>query len=122
MSRRTFFFGTIICTAMLGSCTSNKTTLPEPESGTTVAANNTATAITYTSDVKVIIDAKCTICHSLGGGQSPALSSYSDVNANKSKVEARALVSGTMPPSSSQALTFVEKNILQLWLDQGAQQ
>jgi mono/diheme cytochrome c family protein len=121
MNKRTFFFGAIIGAATLGSCTSNKTELPEPEVATTVVTNTT-TEITYTSHVQDIMVVNCTGCHGGSGGVN--LNTYTQVKdqADAGRILARAIngSGGTMPPSGLMPQATLDT--LQLWLDQGAQQ
>jgi len=98
------------------ACTYNKDELPKPDD--TLADGPTRT---YTSHAKAILDAKCVICHSAGGtNQSPFLDTYSAAFAKKARIEARAIIQGTMPQAGP--LPQTEKDTLQMWIDQGALQ
>lgn len=126
MNKNIIYIGVLICFAFLASCSYNKTELPIPED---VVVEPNEVSITYTNSVKAIIDAKCANCHSATPSPSdyqqiPFLSNYSEVNDQKNRIDARALVAGTMPESSSSGgfLTTQEKDTLQMWLDQGALQ
>lgn len=116
---------TSLLTFVIHSCAYNTEDLPAPEN----VADNHILSITYTSHAKAIIDAKCANCHSstpnpLDFSQGPYLTSYAEVKAEDSRVQARALDLMTMPAygSSMGGLTQAEKDTLQMWIDQGALQ
>ena len=109
------------------SCTYNKDELPKPDGGESSGGGGNPITITYTSHAKAIIDAKCVTCHSptpIDFQKSPFLTTYTEVFAKKSRIQARSLDSSGMPTagSSTGALTPTEKDTLQMWLDQGALQ
>jgi len=76
---------------------------------------------TYTKKIKAIIDAKCATCHSPAGGPTGGvnLTTYAEVSGKSSRINARALVEGTMPQTGSPQLTADEKALIQCWLDKG---
>lgn len=103
---------------MVFSCTYNKEEQPEPF----VDDKQQAPSITYTNYTKQVIDDNCVNCHSSSGGQTPFLSTYSQVNTQKSRIVARAInnIPSTMPTSGPLPQTV--KDTLQMWVDQGALQ
>ena len=104
------------------SCAYNKDELPKPGNGTT-STGTSGTTVTYTSHAKAIIDAKCVICHAAsptGTNQSPFLDTYSLAFSKKTRIEARAIIQGTMAPGNP--LPQTEKDTLQIWINQGALQ
>jgi hypothetical protein len=72
--------------------------------------------ITYTLNVKPIIDSNCIQCHSYGG-DFPNLTTYNGTGANASIVKAET-VSRRMPQGSS--LTSEEIIAISCWVDAGA--
>jgi len=79
--------------------------------------------ITYTSHIKKIIDDNCISCHSSTGGQTPFLTTYSEVKsqADGGRIKARVIDGPSfMPPAGK--LPQSEIDTLQLWLDQGKKQ
>lgn len=71
---------------------------------------------TYNDNVAAVITAKCASCHS-PGGQSPALSTYAEVEASLQRVKARAVIDKTMPPSSPLSDEEIKK--ISCWIDNG---
>lgn len=77
--------------------------------------------LTYTNDIKTIIDAKCNACH--GNGQSPSLTTFAEVSAKVSRIKARAIDAKNMPPvNSSFSLEESEITKLSTWISQGAKE
>jgi uncharacterized membrane protein len=73
--------------------------------------------ITFSVDVKKIIDNNCITCHSAGGGQSPNLETYNGVSANADIIKSE-VVSKEMPIGGS--LTNEEIAAISCWVDAGA--
>ena len=124
MKKGMFFIATLTFVALLLSCSYNKEQLPVPEA---VPVDQNLPVITYTSHAKAIIDTKCANCHSstplpADYQMTPFLSNYAEVNNQKDRIEVRALVQGSMPEASSSRglLTQLEKDTIQMWIDQGA--
>jgi mono/diheme cytochrome c family protein len=75
-------------------------------------------SITYSSNVKQIIDNNCTQCHSSSGGQFPNLENHSGLSANASSVKSQ-VESRQMPIGGS--LTSAEIEAIACWVNAGAQ-
>jgi len=76
-------------------------------------------SLTYNSDTKAIFTNSCAVsgCH-VAGAQSPSLETYSDVKANLSGIEQRALVQKDMPPAGP--LSSCDQKKLEQWIADGA--
>ncbi len=74
--------------------------------------------LSYETEIRDIINSNCanSSCH--GGTQAPTLLSYSQVFANLSAIERRALIDRTMPPSGPLSRCASEK--LAKWIELGA--
>jgi hypothetical protein len=72
--------------------------------------------ITYSLNVKPIIDANCIQCHSVGGNF-PNLTTYSGISSNSALVKAET-TSRRMPQGGS--LTAEEIKAISCWVDAGA--
>ncbi len=73
--------------------------------------------ITFSMNVKKIIDTNCVACHSSTGGQTPYLETYSGVSANAGEVKSE-VVSKEMPIGGS--LTNAEISAIVCWVNAGA--
>ncbi|MEE9407955.1 MAG: cytochrome c [Polaribacter sp.] len=73
--------------------------------------------VSFKDNVKPIVDAKCTSCHSPSGGTSPDLTGYANVKAKADRVKAR-VGNGTMPQSGP--LPQAQMDIILNWVDEGA--
>jgi hypothetical protein len=74
-------------------------------------------AVTYSSQIKSLLDDKCTVCHKPGGSRSSSdLSTAASVQKWKDQVVAR-VKNGTMPPGSP--LGAADKATYQKWADGG---
>jgi len=75
--------------------------------------------ITYSTKIKLIVAQNCALsgCH-VAGAQQPDLSDYNKLNSNVSRVNERAVVGKTMPPSSP--LNSCDIEALKAWIDGGA--
>lgn len=72
--------------------------------------------ITFTGNVKSIIDSNCIQCHG-NGGTSPNLTTLNSIKANANKVKSE-VVSRRMPRGGS--LTQTEIDAIACWVDNGA--
>ncbi|MBU3012111.1 cytochrome c [Polaribacter vadi] len=96
----------------LASCLTNvEETIIEDEPET-----DPCTTITYTINVKPIIDNNCIQCHG-SGGNFPNLTTYNGISANATSVKAE-VVSRRMPQGGS--LTTTEIEAITCWVDNGA--
>lgn len=87
--------------------------------GVTVGKGDSNTSLA--SEVKPIIETKCSItgCHS--GSQSPNLTMTNNIISNAGKIKT-LIQGGQMPPSNSSAgaLTAAQKALISCWIDEGA--
>jgi hypothetical protein len=76
-------------------------------------------SLTYNGQIGVLINANCATsgCHNQGG-QPPALTNYSNVKANLNRIEVRALIEKTMPPSGP--LSSCNQSQLSTWIANGS--
>ncbi len=74
-----------------------------------------STDISFTADVKPVIDTNCIRCH--GGNQAPDLRTFEGINANAARVRTQ-VVSRRMPLGGS--LTNEEIELIRCWIDNGA--
>ena len=74
------------------------------------------TTVTFSTEVKPIIDANCVQCHGTGGNF-PNLTTYQGVSGNASNVKSQ-VVSRKMPIGST--LTDAEIQAISCWVDAGA--
>ena len=95
------------------SCLTNVEEPEEIDNGGADPCDN----ITYSQNVKSIIDNNCTQCHSSSGGQFPNLESYSGLSGNASAVLAE-VTSRRMPKGGS--LTSDQIKAIKCWIESGA--
>jgi uncharacterized membrane protein len=108
-----------ILSILLFSCSYEKIEPP--------AANNSEDEliiedITYTNDVKPILDQHCISCHSPSGSQSWLdVSTYSGAKAQVTNggIQSRVINESPSPMPPSGGISQEEKNIIQTWIDQG---
>ncbi|MDD7913080.1 cytochrome c [Polaribacter ponticola] len=105
-----------LATFLFTSCLTN-VEQPIDEEGEDPENIDPCESITFSSNVKVIIDNNCTQCHSTSGGQFPNLDSYNGVSSNSSSVLS-AIESRRMPLGGS--LTNDEIATIKCWVDNGA--
>ncbi len=82
---------------------------------------NINSGTSYNTSVKSVIQANCAIssCH-VAGGQSPNLSTLSNIQSNANNIKSRTS-SKTMPPANSgRSLSNTEIQNIQCWVDDGA--
>ena len=96
---------------LFASCLTN---VEEPDDDTNTP--DPCADITYTTNVKPIIDSSCIQCHG-SGGNFPNLTTYSGVSTNATIVK-NAVVSGRMPQGGS--LTQEQIKAIECWVDAGA--
>lgn len=99
--------------ATLSSCLTNVDEEEVVDPGTV----DPCETITFSLNVKPIIDNNCISCHSAGGGQVPNLETYNAVAANAAIVKSE-VVSKDMPIGGS--LTNEEISAIVCWVDSGA--
>lgn len=77
------------------------------------------TSLTYDVEIKPIFSSSCAVsgCH-VAGSQLPTLETYSQVFANLDRIEARALIEKSMPPSGP--LGQCSSDQLIQWIADGA--
>ena len=73
------------------------------------------TKVSYISDVKPIMDARCLSCH--GAGSFPELKNYTDVSNHAAMVKSE-VASGSMPKGA--VLTPAQIKSIVDWVDEGA--
>ncbi len=74
------------------------------------------TTYTYANHIQSFLNTKCLHCHNIGG-QSPDLSSYTQVQLQAANIN-RVINAGTMPPSGG--ITTTEKTMINDWVNAGA--
>ncbi|GAA3584166.1 hypothetical protein [Snuella lapsa] len=78
--------------------------------------------VTYDADIKSIMTGNCTSCHGSTPTQNAPMSlvTYAQVKANVDKIITRVnSTSNPMPPSSSNALSASEKDLIDQWKADG---
>ncbi len=104
---------------IISACTYNS----EEELGARIFGNITRDemVISFTSQVRPIIDSNCAIsnCHVVGTGL-PDFTIDAAVVANSEEINTR-VSDGIMPPATQEPLTFEEKDLLISWINQGAE-
>lgn len=93
------------------SCTQDEVTENAPTS-----IEDCSKDFTYDADIANIISTNCAGCHQ-PGGNSPNLTSFAEVESALERVEARALIQKTMPPSAP--LSEGDQEKLDCWIKQG---
>ena len=93
--------------------TTSTTTTTRPTTTTTT----TLPQVTYTNATKAIFDAKCTMCHAVGG-QSPNLTNYTSVFSSRSRIRTAVSTGGSMV----RYLTAQEAQTIINWINAGAPQ
>ncbi len=74
------------------------------------------TTVTYNNNVKPIMTASCTSCHSTAGGEMPFLENYTQVKNNITTVLS-TMNNGTMPPAGALPSTTIQ--VIQNWKNAG---
>lgn len=77
--------------------------------------------VSFTGDIQPIISKSCATsgCHA-ADGQSPALTSYSQIAANKDQIKARAVDGNPSFMPASGALSQSDRTKLATWITKGA--
>ena len=115
----------VSATTMLTACKARKTTAT-PENKTKSVCENMA--VTYTADVKPIIDANCgNSCHSAQKRASGIdLSNYESVREEAKKVRFMGAINHQAPfspmPKKHPKLSDSTIQVLQCWIDNGSKQ
>ncbi|WP_299061691.1 hypothetical protein [uncultured Polaribacter sp.] len=73
--------------------------------------------VSFRTNVKPIIDAKCTTCHSQSGGQFPNLEGFANVKVRANRVKIR-VAAGTMPQNGP--LPQAQMDFIVNWVNEGA--
>lgn len=109
--RKTFLLSVLV--VLISSCLTNvdEEEILDPDS------LDPCVNITFSMNVKKIIDSNCISCHSSAGGQTPYLDTYNGVSANADEVKSE-VVSKEMPIGGS--LTNAEISAIVCWIDSGA--
>ncbi|RCS28168.1 cytochrome c [Polaribacter sp. WD7] len=81
------------------------------------AIEDPCSTITYTLNVRPILDNNCTTCHSTNGGQPPNLETFENASANAIIIRSE-VVRRTMPIGGS--LTDEEIQAISCWVEAGA--
>lgn len=110
------FFALLISIFLFSSCLTNVTNPIEEEEMEEVEITDPCDDITFSSNVKPIIDSNCIQCHGTGGNF-PNLTTYSGVSSNAASVKAE-VVSRRMPQGGS--LSSDEIKAIECWVDGGA--
>lgn len=100
----------LLLSTLFSSCTQDEVT----ENTTTI--EDCSDDFTYNADIANIISTNCAGCHN-SNLQFPNLTTYAEVETALERVEARALVSKSMPPSGP--LTEGDQEKLDCWIKQG---
>ena len=76
-------------------------------------------SLTYDNQIGSLINTNCSVsgCHA-AGGESPTLTTYQEVKSNIDRIEIRALIEKTMPPTGP--LPQCELSQLTQWIADGA--
>ena len=87
------------------------------ETGVDFSGEPDAPSVTYTNDIKAILDSRCVVCHNNSSPVGrPRLHDYASASANASKA-LKAVNDNAMPPGSP--LTAQQKALFQAWVDAG---
>lgn len=110
--KRIFLIATL-STLLFSSCTFEKS------EALTVGCDAT---MSYATDIKPIIDAKCVTCHTTGASQGD-FQTYAvvKVKVDNGTFNNRVFVAKDMPPGGNPQLTADELQKIKCWMDQGAQ-
>ena len=103
----------LLLTIFLASCLKN---VEEPIIDEGVEEPDACANITFTKDVKPVIDANCIQCHG-SGGNSPNLTSYNSISASANSVKSE-VASRRMPRGSSLSQDDIDAVVC--WVESGA--
>ncbi|SEK50411.1 hypothetical protein SAMN04487910_0677 [Aquimarina amphilecti] len=73
-------------------------------------------AISFTTNIKPIIDNNCIRCH--GGNQAPDLRTYENIRNNSERIRTEVVVNRTMPLGGSLSNDQIE--LVRCWIENGA--
>ncbi len=99
------------------NCTNDVSTRASISSSSNESTSSFTTTLTYTNDIKSLLDTKCVACHM---GQHTSFNEYSNI-VNKSTTIARYVESGYMPKTGGGiTLSDTEKQNILDWIRGGA--
>lgn len=113
-----YFFAAIMVIAAITGCYYDKEELLYP--GSTAAVDCSTVQAKFGADVLPVISAKCATsgCHNGSASGGLVLQDYGQISGAKDRLNARALIEKTMPPSGP--LQPSEINTIKCWLESGA--
>lgn len=116
--QKQFFLLMLTFLVSLNSCYRDKEELLYP--GSTTAVDCSSVPTTFNAEVKSIFTSKCAIngCHDATASGGLIFQSYQQIHNNLERINIRALVQKTMPPTG--ALPPAEINKIKCWIDAGA--
>jgi uncharacterized membrane protein len=115
--KKRLFVGVSISVLMLSGCYYDKEEILYPGSGT---VDCTTVPAGFAADVRPLIQSKCAIsgCHNAAGASGGVvLENYSQISGKKDRINARAVVERSMPPTGP--LTNAEAAKIKCWIDAG---
>lgn len=118
MQKKFLFLSFCVALTILYSCSKGSSTSGGSSAGgggTTVDCSTINAK--FAADVAPIISSSCAISGCHNGTQAPTLTTYAQISANASNINAQ-VQSGTMPKSGT--LTTAQKNIIKCWVQSGA--
>lgn len=83
---------------------------------------NPTTKVTYSADIKSVIDSRCISCHGnpVSQGAPYSLTTYTQVKNNISSIISRINSSSNpMPPAPNSPLSQAQKDLIQQWNNDG---
>ena len=116
--------------AIVVSCTGESKTTESPHFGGSITEPyKIDRPLTFHTDVRPLVEARCATCHVEGGSGPFALTSYDDVIAHKEAVRS-SVAARRMPPFpgltscneyvNDWSLTDEQRSVITSWIDQGA--
>jgi len=78
-------------------------------------------AVSFATDIQPMIQSNCATagCHA-ANGQSPALTNYAQIFAQKDRIKARAVDGTPSPMPSSGLMSVANRNKITAWINKGA--
>jgi hypothetical protein len=103
---------------LIGGCYNDKEEILYPGSNT--AADCSTVPSAFSTDIYPLINSKCAIsgCHDATASGGVVLQNYNQVNSKKDRINVRALIEKSMPPTGP--LLPAEINKIKCWIDGGA--
>jgi len=117
MKFKNFIYAFVII-SLLSNCSSSS----DDESMTPQPDPDPTEKVTYTADIKSIIDGNCISCHGAtpSNGAPMSLTTYTQVKNNVNNIISRInSTSNPMPPSPNSPLSSTQKSLIQQWKDDG---